>query len=389
MSTTEAELTETLGAIEDPLAGETLDELELINGVAIDGDTATVSLAFNTPFAPTEMELGQEIRDVVSDAGLEPRLDADVSHVEAFDDEVFPNIRNVIAVASGKGGVGKTTVAATLAAGLDELGARVGLLDADIHGPNVPRILPIDEEPSVTEEEERMIPAVSDGIKVMSMGFMTKNQDDPTIMRGPMVNNVMTHFLENVEWGTLDYLVVDLPPGTGDASLDLLQTLPVTGATIVTTPQQMAVDDARKGLRLFDKHDTPVMGVVENMSEFHCGSCGDVHDPFGSGGAEKIADDYSAMYLGDLPIHEDFGADGTEEPVVKNEESPVHEEARELVETMADRIGEINRKKVAGDVTTVESGSAFEDQPTGKATLGSGGPQSGPGGMGGPGPGPM
>jgi len=386
MSITETELEERLGEIEDPLIEEELDALELINGVAIDGDTATVSLAFNSPFAPAEMALGQEIREVITEAGLDPQLDADVSHVEAFDDEVFPNIRNVIAVASGKGGVGKTTVAATLAAGLDELGARVGLLDADIHGPNVPRILPIDEEPGVTEEEERMIPAVSDGIKLMSMGFMTKNQDDPTIMRGPMVNNVMTHFLENVEWGTLDYLVVDLPPGTGDASLDLLQTLPVTSAAIVTTPQQMAVDDARKGLRLFDKHDTPVMGVVENMSEFHCGNCGDTHDPFGSGGAEEIAEDYNAMYLGDLPIHEDFGADGTEQPVVKDESSPVHEEARELVETMADRIGEINRKRVGGDIVTVESGSAFDEQPTGKATLGSGGPQSGPGGMGGPGP---
>ncbi len=391
--TTEEELMDRLSEIEEPLIGDDSEaqsasdhasgqspradivSLNLVNSVQIDGDTAHISLAFNSPFAPTEMDLGQEIRDVVREEGLEPELHADVDHLDAFEDNVFPNIRNVIAVASGKGGVGKTTVAANLAAGLDKLGARVGLLDADIHGPNAPRILPTDEDPGVTAEEERMIPAVSDGVKVISMDYLTKNQDDPTIMRGPMVNNVMTHFLENVEWGTLDYLVVDLPPGTGDASLDLLQTLPVTGAAIVTTPQQMAVDDARKGLRLFEKHDTPVLGIVENMSAFHCGNCGDVHDPFGSGGAETIAEDYNVENLGSLPIHEDFGADGTTDPVIKNESSSVHESALELIESMADRIGEVNRRKVADRLDTVDSGSAFGDQPSGQATLGTKGPQ--------------
>ena len=368
--TTEDELEDRLGEIIDPQIGEDIVSLGLVNHIDIDDDTATISLAFNSPYAPTEMDIGQEIRDVVDEMGLDPELTADVKHREGFDDEIFPNIRNVIAVASGKGGVGKTTVAANLAAGLDELGARVGLLDADIHGPNVPRILPVDEEAGVTADEERMVPAVSDGVKVISMDFLTKNQDDPTIMRGPMVNNVMTHFLENVEWGTLDYLVVDLPPGTGDASLDLLQTLPITGATIVTTPQQMAVDDARKGLRLFEKHETPVLGIVENMSEFHCGSCGDTHDPFGSGGGEKIAEDYDVENLGSLPIHEDFGADGTTDPVVKDAESPVHDAALELVEAMADRIGEVNRRKAAGKLETTDSGSAFGDQPSGEAHLG-------------------
>ncbi|MFW6435994.1 MAG: P-loop NTPase, partial [Halovenus sp.] len=369
--TTEEELEERLSEVEEPLIGDDIVSLGLVNRVKIEGDTAHVSLAFNSPFAPTEMDLGQEIRAVIEDEGLNPELHADVEHLEGFDDEIFPNIRNVIAVASGKGGVGKTTVAANLAAGLDELGGRVGLLDADIHGPNVPRILPIDEEPGVTPEEERMVPGVSDGVKVISMDFLTKNQDDPTIMRGPMVNNVMTHFLENVEWGTLDYLVVDLPPGTGDASLDLLQTLPVAGAVIVTTPQQMAIDDARKGLRLFEKHDAPVLGVVENMSTFYCSSCGDEHDPFGSGGAEQMSEDYGVENLGELPIHEDFGADGTTDPVVKDEDSPVHDTAIEVIEGIADRIGEVNRRKAAGELDLEESGSAFGDQPAGKATLGS------------------
>jgi len=368
---TEAELEERLSEVEEPLIGDDIVSLGLVNRVKIEGETAHVSLAFNSPFAPTEMDLGQEIRAAIEEEGLNPELHADVDHLDGFDDEIFPNIRNVIAVASGKGGVGKTTVAANLAAGLDELGGRVGLLDADIHGPNVPRILPVDEEPGVTPEEERMVPGVSAGVKVISMDFLTKNQDDPTIMRGPMVNNVMTHFLENVEWGTLDYLVVDLPPGTGDASLDLLQTLPVAGAVIVTTPQQMAVDDARKGLRLFEKHDTPVLGIVENMSTFYCSSCGDEHDPFGSGGAEQMSEDYGVENLGELPIHEDFGADGTTDPVVKNEDSPVNEAATEVIERIADRIGEVNRRRAAGELDLEESGSAFGDQPSGKAKLGS------------------
>jgi ATP-binding protein involved in chromosome partitioning len=383
MSITEDELEQRLSEIQEPLIGDDIVSLGLVNGVSVDGNVASISVAFNSPYAPTEMELGQEIREVVGDAGLEPQLGADVSHQEWYDDEIFPTIRNVVAVASGKGGVGKTTVAANLAAGLDRLGARVGLLDADIHGPNVPRILPVEEEPSVTPDEERLIPGVSDGVKLMSMGFLVKNQDDPAILRGPMVNNVMTHFLENVEWGTLDYLVVDLPPGTGDASLDLLQSLPVTGAAIVTTPQQMAVDDARKGLRLFEKHDTPLLGLVENMSTFHCPNCGDNHDPFGSEGAAKIVADYDVDLLGSLPIHEDYGADGSEAPVVKKESSPVHEPTVQLVEEMADRIGEINRRKVAGRLQTIDGGSAFADEPSGTARLtsdGVSGPGSGPGG---------
>jgi len=384
MSITEQELEERLGEIEEPLIGDDIVSLGLINGLRIDGDTASVSVAFNTPYAPTEMELGNEIREVVTDAGLEPKLHADVSGEEWYDDEIFPEIRNVVAVASGKGGVGKTTVAANLAAGLDRLGARVGLLDADIHGPNVPRVLPVEEEPSVTPDEERLIPGVSDGVKLMSMGFLVKNKDDPAILRGPMVNNVMTHFLENVEWGELDYLVVDLPPGTGDASLDLLQSLPVTGAGIVTTPQQMAVDDARKGLRLFEKHDTPLLGLIENMSTFHCPNCGENHDPFGSEGAARIVADYDVDLLGALPIHEDYGADGSEAPVVKKEDSPVHEPTVQLVEAMADRIGEINRRKVAGKLELIDGGSAFDDQPSGTARITSDGPSGGPGGAGGP-----
>ncbi len=371
MDVSPADVEDALREVEDPRIGDDIVSLELVNSITIEDDTVRLSLAFNSPFAPSEMAIGTEIREVIADLGLEPELHASVTAEQGFDEEIYPNIRNVIAVASGKGGVGKTTVAANLAAGLDRLGARVGLLDADIHGPNVPRIMPVAEEPKVTPDEERIIPPTSDGVKVMSMGFLIKNQDDPAIMRGPMVNNVMTHFLENVEWGTLDYLVVDLPPGTGDASLDLLQSLPVAGVAIVTTPQQLSLDDARKGLRLFEKHDAPILGIVENMSAFHCPSCEDTHDPFGSDGAELIAEDYDVEVLGKLPIHADFGADGTELPVVKDDDSAVNDTTLEVIETIADRIGEVNRRKVAGRMQTVTSGSAFEGQPSGTAQISS------------------
>ena len=371
MTVTEAELKDRLSTVEDPLIGDDIVSLKLVNDVRIEDGTAYISLAFNTPYAPSEMELGTEIREIVSDAGLEPVLDADVSAEQGFDEEVFPNIRNVVAVASGKGGVGKTTVAANLAAGLDRLGARVGLLDADIHGPNVPRTLPVDVEPSVTQNEEILVPAQSDGVKLMSMGFLIKNEDDPAILRGPMVNNVMTHFLENVEWGPLDYLVVDLPPGTGDASLDLLQSLPVTGVAIVTTPQQMALDDARKGLRLFEKHNAPVLGIVENMSAFTCPESGKTYHPFGSDGAETIVADYDVELLGKFPIHEDYGADGSEYPVVKQEDSLVHEETAKIIERIVDRVGEVNRRTVDNRLRSVDGSATFGEQPTGTAHLGS------------------
>jgi len=205
------------------------------------------------------------------------------------EEQVLPNVKNVIAVASGKGGVGKSTVAVNLAAGLSQLGARVGLFDADVYGPNVPRMVDADEPPMATEDET-LVPPEKYGVKLMSMAFLT-GEDDPVIWRGPMVHKVITQLTEDVEWGHLDYLVVDLPPGTGDTQLTMLQTMPVTGAVIVTTPQDVALDDARKGLEMFAKHDTVVLGIAENMSTFACPDCGGEHDIFGSGGGEDFAEE--------------------------------------------------------------------------------------------------
>ncbi|QSW98784.1 P-loop NTPase [Haloterrigena alkaliphila] len=349
MSITEHELEIKLEEIEDPDIGEDIVSLGLVNDVRIEDGTARIELALNAPYAPSEMELGNRIREVVGEAGLEADLRAHVGEEHGFDDEVLPRVRNVIAVSSGKGGVGKTTVAANIAAGLEKRGAMVGLLDADIHGPNIPRILPVETEPGVTPNEE-IVPPRSDGVRVISMGIMMEEEDDPAILRGPMVNKFMLKFLEGVEWGRLDYLIVDLPPGTGDATLNLLQSMPVTGAVVVTTPQEMALDDTRKGIQMFNKHDTPVLGVVENMSSFVCPSCGDEHGLFGTGGAQTIVDKYDVPLLGRIPIHPDFGAEGSEGALVKDDSSQVQETVEDLVAEVSDRIGETNRRTVAENV---------------------------------------
>ena len=349
MTLTESELEDELSRIDDPAIGGDIVSLGIVTAVRVEDGTAKISLAFNTPYAPDEMALGDEIRELVSEHGLEAELRAQPKAEHGFDTEVMPDVRNVIAVASGKGGVGKTTVACNIAAGLDDLGATVGILDADIHGPNVPRILTLDDEPQVTPGE-MLVPPTSDGVRVASMGFLMDNPDDPAMLRGPMVNKFMTQFLEGVEWGKLDYLVVDLPPGTGDASFDLLQNVPVTGAVIVTTPQDMSIVDARKGLRMFREHDAPILGIVENMSSFRCESCGDEHSLFGAEGADEIREDYDVPIISRLPLHSDFGEGGTDGAAVKDDESPVNEDASALVERAINRLSEINRRTVAENV---------------------------------------
>src|SRR6056297_4158385 len=347
MTITAHELEIKLEQVEDPDIGEDIVSLGLVNDVTIDDETARISLAFNAPYAPSEMEIGNQIRDVIEDAGLEADLRAHVGEEHGFDHEVLPRVKNVIAVSSGKGGVGKTTVAANLAAGLEKRGAMVGLLDADIHGPNIPRILPVESEPGVTPDDE-LVPPRSDGVRIISTGFLLENDDDPAMLRGPMVNKFMMKFFEGVEWGRLDYLVVDLPPGTGDATLNLLQAMPVTGTVIVTTPQDMALDDTRKGIEMYNEHDTPVIGVVENMSSFVCPSCGDEHRLLGdSQGVEQTLSDYDIPLVGSLPMHPDFGKTDGHGPIVKNDDSEVQSRVDETVESILGRIGAINRMRVA------------------------------------------
>jgi ATP-binding protein involved in chromosome partitioning len=213
----------------------------------------------------------------------------------------IPGVAAVIAVASGKGGVGKSTTALNLALGLRDLGLRVGLLDADIYGPSVPRLTGINEKPQL-DDNRKMIPIQRFGLSIMSIGFLVE-EDTAMIWRGPMVMSAITQMLRDVAWGTLDILVVDMPPGTGDAQLTLAQNVPLKGAVIISTPQDLSLIDARRGLAMFKKVNVPVLGIVENMSYFQCPECGTRSDIFGHGGARQEAERLGVPFLGEIPLH--------------------------------------------------------------------------------------
>ena len=344
----ESAVRDLLREVDDPELGDDIVSLGLVNDVTVEGDRVDIDLALGAPYSPTESSIAAEVRELLAEEGLEVDLSATVPDRDdlASEDQVLPNVKNVIAVASGKGGVGKSTVSVNLAAGLSQLGARVGLFDADIYGPNVPRMFDADEPPMATEHET-LVPPEKHGVKLMSMAFLT-GEDDPVIWRGPMVHKVITQLTEDVEWGHLDYLVVDLPPGTGDTQLTMLQTMPVTGAVIVTTPQEVALDDARKGLEMFAQHDTVVLGIAENMSTFACPDCGGEHDIFGSGGGEAFADDYEMPFLGSIPLDPAVreGGDGGK-PIVLEDDSATGDAFRTITQNVANNTGIVHRRGVA------------------------------------------
>ncbi|SDF90667.1 ATP-binding protein involved in chromosome partitioning [Limimonas halophila] len=234
----------------------------------------------------------------------------------------MPGVRAIVAVASGKGGVGKSTTAANLALAAAREGHRVGLLDADIYGPSAPRMMGVSGKPELTEGK-RLIPKEAHGIKVMSMGFLV-DEDTPTVWRGPMVQTAIQQMLRDVEWGELDLLIVDMPPGTGDAQLTLSQQVPLAGAAIVTTPQDLALTDANKGLNMFRKVDVPVLGFIENMSYFQCPSCGERHHVFAEGGGRREAARLGTELLGEIPLDIVIRetSDGGNPVVVAHPESP-------------------------------------------------------------------
>jgi ATP-binding protein involved in chromosome partitioning len=233
----------------------------------------------------------------------------------------YPHLGNIVAISSGKGGVGKSTVASNLAIALARQGARVGLMDADIYGPNIPRMMGVNAPPPV--ENEKIIPLQAHGVKIMSLGFMIE-RDQPAIWRGPIIMKIITQFLRDVQWGELDYFLVDMPPGTGDAQLSLVQATMVHGAIIVTTPQEMASGDALRGAKMFERVAVPVLGVVENMSYFLCPSCAEKHRIFGSGGGKRLAEELDVPLLAEIPFFPAVveGADRGEPIVVSEPTTP-------------------------------------------------------------------
>jgi len=241
----------------------------------------------------------------------------------------YPHLGNVIAISSGKGGVGKSTVASNLAIALAQQGARVGLMDADIYGPNIPRMMGVNAPPPV--ENEKIIPLQAHGVKIMSLGFMIE-RDQPAIWRGPIIMKIITQFLRDVQWGELDYFLVDMPPGTGDAQLSLVQATMVHGAIIVTTPQEVASGDALRGAKMFQRVAVPVLGIVENMSYFICPHCKEKHRIFGSGGGKRLADELDVPLLGEIPFFPGVleGADRGEPIVVSEPQTPAAQALFEL-----------------------------------------------------------
>jgi ATP-binding protein involved in chromosome partitioning len=294
-----------LEAYLDPYLGETLGAAQAVREMRPAGTGFSVRLALGFPVGGYEAELTAALRERLAAAGIAApllvELESDIrTHAVQRNLKPLGEIRNVVAVASGKGGVGKSTVAVNLALAWAAQGARVGVLDADIYGPSQPLMLGLAGQRPSSPDGKHLRPLSSHGVSAMSIGFLV-DAEQPMVWRGPMVTQALTQLLGETEWGELDYLVVDMPPGTGDIQLTLAQRVPVAGAVIVTTPQDIALADARKGLKMFEKVSVPVLGIVENMSVHVCSNCGHTEHIFGAGGGARMSEQYGVRLLGELP----------------------------------------------------------------------------------------
>jgi len=323
--------------------------------VKIDGDRVSFTVALTTPACPVKEDLKRQCEEAVAALPGVRAVDVTMTsrvrgRAEAPGKAAIPGVAHVVAVGSGKGGVGKSTLAVNLAVALAQDGARVGLIDADVYGPNVPVMLGVREQPY--QKDGKILPLTAHGLKVMSMGFLV-DPETPVIWRGPMLHGVMQNFTRDVDWGTLDYLVIDMPPGTGDVQLSLAQQVPLSGAVIVATPQQVALDDAQKAIAMFQKLDVPVLGMVENMSYFVCPSCDARHEIFSNGGAQRKAEALGLPFLGAIPIHPSVRQAGDEgAPVlVTAPSSPEAEAFRAVARQVAARLS----IQAEGDVALVRS----------------------------------
>jgi ATP-binding protein involved in chromosome partitioning len=324
----------------EPELNKDLVSLNMIRDVIVENGQVKFSIVLTTPACPLKSTIENEARKaVMSLPGVERveiKIEADVPSDGRSRGLMQLPIRNAVAIASGKGGVGKSTVAVNVAVCLAEAGACVGLLDADIYGPNIPTMMGVDKLPPPTKE--KWIPAEAYGVKVMSIGFLVR-PDQPLIWRGPMLHTAIRQFLSDVEWGELDYLIVDLPPGTGDAALSLTQSLPLSGGVIVTLPQQVSLDDARRGMEMFRQLNVHILGVVENMSYLELPD-GSRMDIFGTGGGEKLAQQGGVPFLGMVPMDVSVRIGGDNgRPVIKQApDSPAAKALRQITQQIAARV---------------------------------------------------
>jgi ATP-binding protein involved in chromosome partitioning len=329
-----------LSKVQEPELHRDLVSLNMIHDLKIESGQVSFTIMLTTPACPLktqiEREAKQAVRALPGVEAVEVKLDSNIPSDGRNRGLLELPIRNAIAVASGKGGVGKSTVAVNIAVVLAQSGARVGLLDADIYGPNIPTMMGINRLPPPVEN--KLIPAEAYGVKMMSIGFLVK-PGQPLIWRGPMLHSVIRQFLTDVNWGELDYLVVDLPPGTGDAALSLAQSLPLSGGVIVTLPQQVSLEDARRGIEMFRQLDVEIFGVVENMSYLELPD-GTRMDIFGSGGGARLAQEAGVPFIGAIPMDPTVrqGGDSGKPVVITNPESPVAMALCNVAESVAARI---------------------------------------------------
>ncbi len=324
----EANVLQALRSVRDPDLHRDIVSLNFVRDLKIDGSSVSLTIELTTPSCPVRDELKTAAEKAIREAvegvnAIDVALTSKVmAHQNTQKEAVLPGVKNTIAVASGKGGVGKSTVAVNLAAALARDGARVGLVDADVYGPSIPLMMGVarDDRPKV--HKGRLQPLERWGVKLMSIGFLV----DPmqaVIWRGPMASGAVKQFMSDVDWGELDYLVFDLPPGTGDIQLTLVQTIPLTGAVIVTTPQDISLADARKGFVMFEKVHVPILGIIENMSYYICSHCGHREEIFDTGGGRRAADELQVPFLGEIPIFTNIRIAGdTGRPVVMDPQAP-------------------------------------------------------------------
>jgi ATP-binding protein involved in chromosome partitioning len=327
MPVEQAQVLEALKVVRDPDLNRDIVSLGFIKDLKIDNGRVAFTIELTTPACPVKDQMRDQARAAVMQlagvSAVDVNLSARVREAVSADGQrqSIPGVKNVIAVGAGKGGVGKTTVAVNLAIALAKCGGRVGIIDADIYGPNVPIMLGMKTQ--LVTDGQKIVPAEKYGLQVISMGFLTAD-DAPIIWRGPMLHGALQQFFREVRWTNLDYLVVDLPPGTGDVALSLSQTVPVAGAIVVTTPQQVSLADSRRAVAMYKKLNIPPLGIIENMSYFVCTNCQHEADIFGHGGGEQMASDLGVPFVGRIPIYQPIreGSDAGVPLMISEPDSP-------------------------------------------------------------------
>ena len=330
-----------LATVIDPDLKKDIVSMGMIKDLELNDGDLKFTLELTTPACPFNDQIEQDVRTAIGDLegikNFDMNVTAKVQEGRSLDaDEVMATVKNIIGVASGKGGVGKSTVALNLALALAQSGAKVGLLDADVYGPSIPLMLGM-QKAYLEVDNNKLQPVESNGIRVVSFGFFAEQEHQAAIYRGPIISGIVKQFLVDTNWSDLDYLVVDLPPGTGDIPLTLAQTIPITGILVVTTPQEVASNVAVKAIGMFNKLNVPLIGVIENMSYFICPKCSEKHYVFGEGGARRISEKYSIPFIGEIPLNSGImeGSDKGKPIMIANSNSPSAEAIRSAAKNVA------------------------------------------------------